>query len=201
MVVFGLWQVPAARPALSKWFVCSPANPPAAAVLSSVSHAGLTHLLFNLVSLFTFGGPVRAALASVPRGWPVWPLMLGSAVSGSVFHLILGSGRNVGGCMGLSDVTMALFAVYARLYPRHSLGFLLAGVVPVRMQASRLLGFMAAWSGAGTLLSRTRAPATNIGHAAHLGGILFGLAYFEAWSRRRQWRSWIISHAIKLGRQ
>jgi membrane associated rhomboid family serine protease len=198
-MVFILWQVPVCRPILSKWFVCSPANPPAAAILSSVSHAGLSHLLFNLVALFTLGGPVRNALAGVARGWPIWPLMLGSAVSGSVFHLLLGSGRYVGGCMGLSDVTMALFAVYARLYPRHSLGFLLAGILPVRMQASKLLGFMAAWSCVGTILSRIRAPATNIGHAAHLGGILFGLAYFEAWSRRRQWRSWMMSQAIKLG--
>jgi membrane associated rhomboid family serine protease len=101
--------------------------------------------------------------------------------------------------MGLSDVTMALLAVYARIFPRQNLGIFLAGVIPVRMPASRLLNVVAAWSCAGCLLSRVRAPATNVGHAAHLGGIVFGLAYYEAWIRRREWQP-LLANAIKRRR-
>jgi membrane associated rhomboid family serine protease len=194
--VFLMWQIPAFQPVMRTWFVCSRANPPLSVILSSLSHAGLSHLLFNLAALFSLGEPVRQVLLA-RTGWPVWPLLVGSAAFGSVFHLALGSTQSAAGCMGLSDVTMALLAVYARMYPRNSIGFFLAGVIPVRMEASRLLGAATAWSCVGSLLSRTRAPTTNVGHAAHLGGIVFGLAYFEAWSRRRQWQPWIPG-AVKL---
>lgn len=192
--VFVAWQIPAFHPLLQKWFVSSRSSPALAAVLSSLSHANLSHLLFNLAALFAVGGPVRHVLMQTQ--WPIWPLLLGSSVSGSLFHLALGTSRHVSGCMGLSDVTMALLAVYARIFPRQNLGIFLAGIIPVRMPASRLLSVVAAWSCVGCLLSRVRAPTTNVGHAAHLGGIAFGLAYYEAWIRRREWQP-LLSNIIK----
>lgn len=195
--VFFAWQIPAFHPLLRKWFVCSRSNPVSSVVLSSLSHANVSHVLFNLAALFGVGGPVRRVL--IQTKWPIWPLLLGSSVCGSVFHLALGTTRHVSGCMGLSDVTMALLAVYAKLFPRQNLGIFLAGVIPVRMQASRLLSIVAAWSCAGCLLSRVNAPTTNVGHAAHLGGIVFGLAYYEAWSRRREWQPLLSSAIIRRG--
>jgi membrane associated rhomboid family serine protease len=101
--------------------------------------------------------------------------MLGAAIASSMTFLALQNISGAGGAVGLSGVTLALTAVFARIYPHTKLGMRIAGVIPVQMKAENFLLCMTAWSLVGSL-SRMR---SNIGHAAHLGGLLFGMAYHQ----------------------
>jgi membrane associated rhomboid family serine protease len=183
---FLLWQVSACQPILSDYFVCSRRNFMAgrwsSLLLSSISHAGLFHLAANLMALVSIGIPVKQTLQL--SKWPVWPLLLGGALTGSFSYLLLESGG--GGCIGLSAVTLSLLAVHAQQYPKNVMGFLLMGVIPVRIQAEKALRVLLVWSLWGSCWKRgARQGGVPIAHAAHLGGLLFGIAYHAAWVRQR----------------
>jgi membrane associated rhomboid family serine protease len=175
VAVFILWQIPACKGTLYHHFVCRFENLRSgridSLVLSAISHSGLFHMAFNLLALVSLGPPVKQML-----GQPMWPLLLGASLSGSITFLLFDKIRN--GCMGLSGVTLALLSVYARLLPRKSLGILVAGIIPVRLPAMHILQILLVWSFFGSFVQ------SPVAHAAHLGGLLFGLVYFEAWTRR-----------------
>lgn len=193
LAVFVLWQVPICHAILRKYFVCSRYNLTlssgrvASLLLSSVSHAGLIHLIFNIAALVSFGPRVQYFLASTSR-WKLWPLLVGSALASSLCFLLLDRSHNEG-AMGLSGVTLALLAVYARAFPNENLGILLAGILPVRMQSQQLLRWLLGVSLFGTLSTRR----SQVAHSSHLGGLLFGVVYYEIWSRRRELQ-WITSN-------
>jgi membrane associated rhomboid family serine protease len=116
--------------------------------------------------------------------WPVWPLLLGGALAGSFSYLLFESGG--GGCIGLSAVTLSLLAVQAQLYPQNVMAFRLMGVIPVRIQAEKALRVLLVWSLWGSLWKRAgKQGGVPIAHSAHLGGLLFGIAYHAAWVRQR----------------
>lgn len=73
--------------------------------------------------------------------------------------------------LGASGATVAMFAVYARFYPRAKLhvmfipkAFPAGGILPV------LIGVEIVWSAV--------SPNSGIAHWGHLGGAFFGLAYY-----------------------
>jgi membrane associated rhomboid family serine protease len=183
---FLLWQISACRPILNDYFVCSRRNLWAGRwstlLLSSISHESLFHLAANLMALVSIGIPVKQTLQL--SKWSVWPLLLGGALTGSVSYLLMESGG--GGCIGLSAVTLSLLAVHARQYPKSVTGFLLFGVIPVRIQAEKALRVLLVWSLWGSCWKTgSRQRGVPIAHSAHLGGLLFGIAYHAAWVRRR----------------
>jgi rhomboid-like protein len=154
--------------------------------LSAVSHSAPLHLLFNLFALVSLGPTVERVLA-VSASWPLWPLLLGSAVSGSVFFLAFGGSG--GACMGLSGVTLALLSVYARFVPDRVMGTLIGGIIPLRMPAMQLVTMLTLWSIVGMFLASAGGfgrggRRSQVAHATHLGGLMFGLLYYELLSRR-----------------
>jgi membrane associated rhomboid family serine protease len=97
-------------------------------------------------------------------------------LSGSLGFLFLGGARGANG-LGLSAVTMSLLAVYAEAYPDSILGMVLAGIIPVRLPARRMLHLALLWSVGGSILD-LRSP-QRVAHSAHLGGLVFGIAYWR----------------------
>lgn len=190
IAVFLAWQIPSWQTLMADYFVCNWRNmrvPQGLSVLlNAISHTGLVHLSLNLLALLTLSPSVRHVLHHASLHWPMWPLLMGAAVAGSSTFLLLD--RRHEGCMGLSGVTLAVLAVYARLLPNEMLG-ILVGILPVRVPAAQLLRLLLAMSVLGTLQSRSASSLTsNVAHATHLGGLLFGLVYYELWSRRHQLR-------------
>lgn len=187
VVIFCLWQVPACQSTLQKQFVCSRHNLKhhryGSLVLSALSHGSLAHIVFNLFAYISLGPEISRTLRA--SNWPFWPFVLGAATTGSMMFLALG--KKQGGCMGLSGVTLALLALYARWHPTRELRMALFGVIPIRLPAKAALTGMLVWSIVGSLA----ASRSRVAHAAHLGGLLFGMAYYELWLRRRQLRQWI----------
>lgn len=178
-LVFVLWQMPFMQPFLRNYFVLSHFNLTKRRIpcilLSAVSHEGLLHLLGNILVLLTFGPPVKQMLRA-----DIWPLLVGAALAGSASFLLLDRNHH-GGSLGLSDVTLAIVAVYAKLLPRKRLTTVVAGLVPVQLEAHRLLYYLLGTSVFGVLVQKQ----SPIAHSSHLGGLLFGIAYYEAWRRYR----------------
>lgn len=170
IIVFILWQMPSIRPSLVQTFVCSRKSLKRTAglssILSAVSHVSLYHLLGNLVTLL---GIAPGVARNVTK--PLWPLFLGSALCSNA--LFVGF-RRYGSCIGLSGVTMSVVAVQARAAPERVYQYLLAGVLPVSLPAKYMLYVLLAVSFLGSFVHDSR-----ISHLSHLGGLIFGILYFE----------------------
>lgn len=191
ILVFILWQIPLFQNVFQKYFVLSRQNLQQGRLITllsnAISHVSLTHLVFNLFAFLSFGPQIRQMIR-----WPLWTLVLGSTIAGSSMYMLVD--RRHGGCLGLSAVTLSMVSVYARRFPLQILGFLFMGVIPIRMQASKFLQVLLLWSLVGTFARSN----TNIAHAAHLGGILFGIGYYELWRTRFQWQRLVRKASSRL---
>jgi membrane associated rhomboid family serine protease len=134
-------------------------------------HGGLLHLLLNCWAIYVFGREVEESLGK--RNFLI--LYFSSGVVGGLLQ-IAGAlwfpthfGRAV---VGASAGVFGLIAAFAVLYPERSLTLLLFFVIPVHLRAKYLLLFSALLALFGIAF-----PGDNVAHAAHLGGMLTGLAY------------------------
>jgi membrane associated rhomboid family serine protease len=201
-VVLSFWQYPGMRPFLHHYFVCSRFNVRQgrwiSLLLSSISHSDLWHLLCNLLALRSLGPEVQAFLreryvrgrpsVAAPHPAALWWLVVGGAASGSIGHLLFGFG---GGCLGLSAVTMALLAVYARAYPHRVLHLRWAGIFPVRVPAHRWLQGVTVGSLAMTVIAIGNPQRSGgVAHSAHLGGLLFGCFFHACIVNSHSFRDW-----------
>jgi membrane associated rhomboid family serine protease len=195
-VVFSFWQIPTMTLFLNKYFVCSRRNLMQgrwlSLLLSAISHSDLWHLIFNLAALLSLGPEVQLVLGRqlqmqlfgrhyISSKLAIWLLVVGAALSGSVAYLLLGEIRSVGGgCLGLSAVTMSLLSFYAKSCPERILHIRLAGIVPLRLPAYQLLQCVYLWSIVGCLVTICSPQRSDgIAHSAHLGGLTFGMVYYE----------------------
>ena len=102
--------------------------------------------------------------------------------------------------MGASAGGFGLVAAFAAMDPKRQLTMLLYFIVPVRMRARTLIYLSAGFAVAGILLPHTIFGG-GVAHAAHLGGLLAGLAWIKLeWHRDyvqlpweglfSRWRGW-----------
>lgn len=175
VAIFLAWQVQPHASWLRNYFVVSRANLSVwkwpSVFLSALSHTDFWHLLVNLYGLWSFGPSVQRTLQQV--GQPLGPFLGGAALASSAVFLALQKYNRSGGALGLSGVTLALLAVHARTHPKTILGVRLGGIIPLRLKAENMLICLTAWSFIGSF-SRLR---SDIAHAAHLGGLVFGMLY------------------------
>lgn len=143
-------------------------------------HGGLLHLLLNCFVIYMFGRPLEEALG---RRKFLTLYLAGGCVGGLVQMLAaLVSERLFGGAVvGASAGAFALVAAYATLFPERPLTLLLFFVLPVTMRAKYLLVVSGVLAVLGLL-----APG-GVAHAAHLGGLLTGVAAIR-WAGRWQWK-------------
>ncbi|KAL7488701.1 hypothetical protein ACHAW6_014300 [Cyclotella cf. meneghiniana] len=202
LLLFILWQFPTARISklLQAHFVCSRSNIRQrryhALFTSAFSHASFHHLAVNLYAFLTFGPSVKQVLAS--QGVPLGIFVLSAAVFGSLAFLALDS-RGTGSCIGLSGVTLALLAFDSLFYPSKELRIIVS-FVPVHLPAYYLFLGLLGFSLMGVLgLAGGR---SNVAHSTHLGGLLFGNCFYEAFRRGwiRKWNYQLRSAYLKLKR-
>lgn len=137
-------------------------------------HGGVLHLLLNCWALYMFGREVEWSLGKT-RFLILYFL---SGIVGGLFQVFVAwvwpmhfGGASVGASAGVFGVT----AAFAMLYPNQPLTMLLFFVIPVNMRAKTLLLVSLVLTGAGIAFPETMGG--NVAHAAHLGGILTGLAF------------------------
>jgi len=135
-------------------------------------HVSLGHLIGNLLGLWFFGRPVEHFL-----GRSRYLLAyFGSGVAGGLLQgvlMILFPGHFGRFVFGASAGVMGVFAIFARLESHSEIRWNF--IFPIR--ADVLLWITAAISLFFTLVPSFRGGC--VAHAAHLGGILFGLAFLK----------------------
>ncbi len=143
------------------------------------------HVLMNGIGLWFFG---RSMLESqgVRRFWVLF--LVAGAAGGlldwacQVWHPIY----RIGGTIGASGNVMGLAAAFCMLYPGREIIFFIY-VFPVRMRGATMFWLLFGFSLFGVVF-----PFGGVSHAAHLGGLLAGVAFAKAVTDDR-WLDWLRS--------
>ena len=201
ILVFLSWQlisvITPLRPILMQFFLTSRQSTKdtwgLSLILSAVSHNSFRHLLVNLF-VFLNLSPALTSIKVPASSWAsktrrlgsqqqqqqyaglskaaLWPFLVGGALSGNLLFLLF---RPDGSCLGLSGVTCAMLGAYAGAVPDQVMQIRIYGVLPVSLRTRTLVQVLLAVSLAGSLFM----PSSPISHLGHLGGLLFGLLYYQ----------------------
>ncbi|KAL7545761.1 hypothetical protein ACHAWF_009114, partial [Thalassiosira exigua] len=183
LLLFLVWQLPSRHVSqtLRDHFVCSHYNVIGrkrfhALVTSAFSHASFHHLAVNVYAFLTFGRSVKHTLER--HGISLWAFVISAALFGNSAFLAFDRGRN-GSCIGLSGVTLALLAFDSLVYPSKELRLFVA-FFPIVMPAYYLFLGLLCFSFAGIFGFAGR---SSVAHSTHLGGLVYGALFFEAFKR------------------
>jgi membrane associated rhomboid family serine protease len=132
-------------------------------------HAGPVHLFFNCWAIYLFGRDVEEALGRRP----FLALYFISGIIGGAVQVLAGvvlHGPFAAPVVGASAAAFGLCAAFAMLFPDRML--LLFFVLPIRVKY--LLAVSALLAVVGILR-----PSGGVAHAAHLGGMVTGMAFIR----------------------
>lgn len=144
------------------------------------SQVGITHILFNMLTLFFLGRPLETRYGS--REF-LWIYLTGIVVAGLVWSLVRLPLENAGVVRGASGGVSTVLALFVLNYPHERV--LLFGMIPT---PAWLIGVLALVSDIGNAFSTQ----STIAGEAHLAGAGFGALYFfRGWSFRNwNWAGW-----------
>ena len=145
-------------------------------------HHNLWHLVGNLVGLYFFGRAVEDMLG----GKAMLKLYLLSGTIGGLVQVALGFFPYFGATavVGASAGVFGLIAAFATMAPNQELTMLLFFFIPLNFKAKILLLILAVTGVVGLIFDHG-----NIAHAAHLGGMLTGIAFIK-WNSRPERTRW-----------
>lgn len=137
-------------------------------------HAGLLHLLGNMLMLFVFGAPVESRMGS--RKFILYYLYCG--VGAAAFSLGLSGLMSVGPFIGASGAVLGVGIAFAMFWPEAEL---VVFPIPIPIKARTFVAVIIGLDILGALYFND-----GIAHLAHVGGALFGYLFFrlQALSRR-----------------
>lgn len=149
------------------------------------SESSLLHITFNMLALFFLG---RVVAHTIGDREFLWMYLTAAIFAGmlQVCAMALSGHTGQDWALGASGAVSAVFVVFAMHYPK--LKLYLFGVLPV--QAGILLGLVVGYDALGFfgLVPSFLVPAgAKVGHAAHLGGMVFGFLYFRMDMRITRW--------------
>ena len=138
-------------------------------------HAGLLHLLGNMLMLFVFGPPVEHRLGG--RAFILYYFYCG--IGAAVLSLVLSGIMPSGPFIGASGAVLGVGVAFAMLWPDAEL-FVFPLPTPIKART-----FILVLIGLDIVLSQLT-PGDGIAHLAHVGGAAFGYLFFrlQALSRR-----------------
>jgi membrane associated rhomboid family serine protease len=157
------------------------------------STSDVAHILINMLILFMFGREVEMRygkgefllfyLTGIVAAGLVWSLAeYGANMSHPQFKLMVQQGY-MPTAVGASGALAALVVLFAFNWPHRQV--LLFFVIPMPMWVAAALGILFDVRGA-----MDRESAGNIAYACHLGGALYGLAYYKGgWRLSQFWPS------------
>ena len=147
-------------------------------------HANILHLLANGLGIYLIGRELLPLLgASRFIGLILFAVLAGAAAWLGV-QALRGYETTL---MGASAVTIALFIVFACIFPEREITFLLFFVLPVRVQPKVVVWLIVGLSLAGLAFGELAGGKFEIAHSAHLGGILAGWLYYRFFHARHGW--------------
>ena len=131
----------------------------------------ITHILFNMYSLYLFGPRVEERLTGPVFIW----LYLLAGLGGGILSCVLTPGVAV---LGASGAIMGLIVAYAMYWPNDQILFW--GIIPMQM-----------WMlCAGFVVLDLVGFGANIAHFAHLGGAATGFLFLKVRDARSPARAW-----------
>jgi membrane associated rhomboid family serine protease len=138
-------------------------------------HAGLLHLLGNMLMLFVFGSAVENRMGS--RTFILYYLLCG--VGAAIFSLGLSGIMQVSPFVGASGAVLGVALAFAVYWPDAEL---LVFPIPVPIRARTLVTLLVGLD----VLFYFITPGDGIAHLAHVGGVAFGYLFFriQTFSRR-----------------
>jgi len=133
-------------------------------------HAGFMHILFNMIGLYFFGPRLEQRMGARP----FLILYFVSGISGAVLSIVF---TPTAWIVGASGAVYGVVAAFATIWPNERI--YLYAIIPVPAWA--LATFAVAFS----LQSGISGAQDGTAHFAHLGGLVFGVAYLKWWEFRR----------------
>ncbi len=180
LLIGGVFLLQMASPAFTDAFVFDPYlafSEPWRFITSMFLHGGMMHLFFNAYALFMFGSILETRISRKDY----LAIYLGAGLIGGILYFLTTLGpwpplcEGPGGtailcsALGASGAIYGILGAVAILLPDMRIFFMF---FPVRMREAAFLWIALEFLG-------TFDQSSGIGSAAHLGGLLFGLAY--AW--------------------
>lgn len=190
-MVFFAWKSPALQPFLLRYFSSLPGNPTVSMVLSAFSHFNLWHIAANMYVLWSFANVSISLL-----GREQWLAVYLSAASLSSFaslaNKILRHGAlPMAPSLGASGAIMCLLGAVCVTHPDARLSIAFVGeLFPHSFSASSALKAILLLDTVGLVMGWR-----VFDHAAHLGGVLFGIWYVSyghkmIWGKREKILRW-----------
>lgn len=139
----------------------------------------ILHILFNCLIISVLGRILEMYFGK----WRFLTLYLLGGIFGGLLELAISSvlHRPEGQLIGASAGASGLVAAFATLFPFERLKVLILFVIPIAMNARTLLWFSIIVS----IVGMTGIIPGNIAHAAHLGGLFFGILYTKILLRKQ----------------
>jgi len=166
IVHFALWPLGASQ------FADVPGFEPWQLVTYSFLHGGLTHIAFNMLALWMFGGPIEQLFGSRPFALYYFVCVIGAAVAQLlVVHYWTGGFYPT---LGASGGIFGLLLAFGMMFP-HSRIMLLFPPIPMPAWLF-VIGY-----GAVELFLGITGTAAGVAHFAHLGGMAIGFLMIQYW--------------------
>lgn len=133
------------------------------------NHGGISHLFFNMLTLYFFGPNVERVWG--PRKFLFYYLVCG--LGSVLLHVLFGGGSAV---LGASGAISGVLLAFAFLYPNAKVMLL---IPPIPLKAKYLVMILLAVD----LYLGISGASTGIAHFAHLGGALIGAILIQLFRR------------------
>jgi membrane associated rhomboid family serine protease len=135
-------------------------------------HGGLTHIAFNMLALWMFGGPIERLFGERPFLLYYFVCVIGAAIAQlAVVHFWTGGFYPT---LGASGGIFGLLLAFGMMYP-HSRIMLLFPPIPMPAWLF-VLGY-----GAIELFLGVTGSQAGVAHFAHLGGMAIGFVLIQYW--------------------
>lgn len=134
-------------------------------------HGGITHILFNMLALFLFGGQIERRLGSTEYLAYYFASGVGAGLTTLLLNWFAFPRMAMVPVVGASGAIYGLLLAYATLFP-DSVIFVF-GILPLRAPVAVLL-----FAGI-AVVSQFLNLQSGVAHLTHLSGLLFGYLYFR----------------------
>ncbi|XP_066509033.1 presenilin-associated rhomboid-like protein A, mitochondrial [Hoplias malabaricus] len=180
-VVLCCWRIPFMQRTMFKFFTSSPVSKTRCLpmLLSSFSHYSILHMMANMYVLWTFS---TSAVSLLGREQFLALYLSGGVFSTLISYICKTATGRLGRSLGASGAVMTVLAAVCSKTPEAKLGIILLPILS--FTAGNALKTLVALDTVGLLLGWRM-----LDHAAHLGGVLFGVWYIVyghelIWRRR-----------------
>lgn len=133
------------------------------------SQASIFHILFNMFTLWMFGGEVERVLGS--KKFLRFYLMCG--VGAGMFYILF-NWNSPTFVIGASGAIFGVLVAFAVFFPERVITLLLFFVLPVHLKAKHLVAIFIAISLFSSIQGQLFGVSGGVAHLAHLGGALVG---------------------------